>query len=270
MKIAFAQMNSTSSVEANMKRILCFIQEASQSNARLIVLPENCFCMDKYTEQKKQYQELFLSGTVQSAVSEWAKQYNIWIVVGAFPIMPAMNKKPYSRMLVYNNLGELCCFYDKIHLFDVHVSDNESYCESDTYQAGTECQTFDIDGVKFGCSICYDVRFPELYRHYALQGSDVLLIPAAFTHETGKQHWHTLLAARAVENLSYVIAPNQSGLHDNKRKTYGHSLAYDPWGILLAEADSENQVMYINIDTKRLETVRKKFPALDHISRKLI
>lgn len=270
MKVALAQMNSSSLIEQNMEIILGFIQEASSEKARLLVLPENCFCMDRYVEQKSQYQEIFLDGTVQTTVANWAKEYKIWVVIGAFPIINDVTNKPHSRMLVYNDLGELCCFYDKIHLFDVQVSADEFYNESDTYNAGSDYKIFEIDGVKFGCSICYDVRFPELYRYYALEGVDAFLIPAAFTYETGLKHWHTLLRSRAIENLSYVIAPNQSGLHDNKRKTYGHSLAYDPWGELLVEAKQDNQVIYMNINKKHLQTVRKQFPALDHISRKLI
>lgn len=270
MKVAVAQMNASSSIEKNMALILGFIQEASSENSRLLVLPENCFCMDRYTEQKSEYQEVFQAGTVQTTVANWAKEYKIWIVIGAFPIVNKTADKPYSRMLVYNDLGELCCFYDKIHLFDVQVSEDEFYNESDIYNAGMISKTFEFDGVKFGCSICYDVRFPELYRHYSLEGVDAFLIPAAFTFETGQKHWHTLLRSRAIENLSYVIAPNQSGLHDNERRTYGHSLAYDPWGELLVEATEDNQVIYMKINKQKLQKVRKQFPALNHISRRLI
>jgi nitrilase len=216
-------------------------------------------------DDKCKVSEEFASGLIQTSISSLARQHGIWIVAGTIPIKTADDKKVAAASLVYDAQGVCVARYDKIHLFDVTVSSEEKYHESTTILPGHEpaiCQT--PLGV-LGLSVCYDIRFPELYQHLLKMGAEMIVIPAAFTVKTGEAHWDVLIRARAIENGCYVIAAAQGGLHTNGRRTYGHSMIVDPWGQIIAQiANDEPGVICAEIDLDFLQLIRNKLPMQAH------
>ena len=200
---------------------------------------------------------------IQDYLSKLTNKYKIWVIAGSLPIKHSEYKVKASS-LVFDDKGVIVARYDKIHLFDVKVSDEESHRESFTIEPGSELVVVDTPVGKVGLSICYDLRFPELYRQLVLKGAEIFTIPAAFTAVTGVAHWEVLLRARALENLCYVLAPNQGGKHDNGRNTYGHSMIVDPWGKIHKELDEGFGLISEDIDLLRLRQLRKQFPCNDH------
>lgn len=272
MKVAAIQMVSGTSLQANLERAAALLAEAAASGAELAVLPEYFCLLGQRDSDKLQIQEALGAGPIQDFLARTAQQLGLWIVGGTLPLTVVNGRGSGSRVrnstLVFDPTGTCVARYDKIHLFRFD-NGQERFDESRVLEPGTEPVLFELlarDGQRWrvGLSICYDLRFPELYRHYAAQGADLLLMPSAFTHTTGQAHWELLLRARAVENLAYVLAPAQGGLHANGRRTWGHSLLVDPWGTVLAEHAEGESVVLGTLDAARLAQCRAQLPALEH------
>ncbi|GAB4269547.1 MAG: carbon-nitrogen hydrolase family protein [Methylomicrobium sp.] len=264
-KCAAIQMASSPNVGANLLEAEKLIGEAVNAGAQLVVLPENFALMGEHETDKLAVKEAQGTGPIQDFLATTALKYKIWIVGGTIPLTGDDGNRVRASSLVYNDRGECVARYDKIHLFDVSVPDTEEeYRESNSIEPGHEPVVVDTPFGKLGLSVCYDLRFPELYRRLVAQGAEILLVPSAFTAQTGAAHWEVLLRARAIENLCYVIAPNQGGFHINGRKTFGHSMIVDPWGLILACHNTGSGFVCVDIERERLEKVRSAFPVLQH------
>jgi nitrilase len=266
MKIAALQTVSGTSMDANLANARALLAQAAQQGAELAVLPEY-FCLMGHREQDKlAAREAFGSGQVQAFLADSARQLGLWIVGGTLPLVAQSEAHVRNTSLAFSPQGECVARYDKIHLFRFD-NGREQYDESRVIEGGSVPQQFTLpsrDGHawRVGLSVCYDLRFPELYR--AL-GAELLLVPSAFTYVTGEAHWELLLRARAVENLAYVCAPAQGGRHENGRRTWGHSMVVDPWGSVLAvRAEEGAGVVLADISAERLAQMRRQLPALDH------
>ncbi|MEM7020561.1 MAG: carbon-nitrogen hydrolase family protein [Pseudomonadota bacterium] len=267
MPIAAAiQMTSSHVVEDNLATAARLIEQAASQNAVFCVLPENFALMgqDEYT--KVELREPDSQGPLQDFLAQQAAKHNIWVAGGTLPLIAEHPKKIRAACLLYNSQGERIARYDKMHMFDIDVPDNpaEQYRESNTIEAGQDIVVADTPIGKLGMSICYDLRFPELYRAMVRQGVTCFIAPSAFTVRTGLAHWDLLLRARAVENLCYMLAPGQVGSHTNGRETFGNSMIVDPWGKVEAHLPKGEGVVCANIDTIHLQEVRTHFPALSH------
>lgn len=261
-RCAAIQMASSPEVTANLLVAEKLIAEAAKAGAKLIALPENFALMGNHELDKIKAREEDGSGPIQDFLATAAKKYQAWIIGGTLPIVGNDGRRVRAACLIYNDQGVRVARYDKIHLFDVNVPDsNEVYRESDSIEPGAEPVVINTPFGKLGVAVCYDLRFPELFRQMSM---DILVIPAAFTAETGAAHWEILLRARAVENLCYVIAPNQGGFHINGRKTFGHSMIIDPWGSVLDCYKTGAGFVVADIDGERLKKVRASFPVLQH------
>ncbi|WP_223669411.1 carbon-nitrogen hydrolase family protein [Kangiella shandongensis] len=265
--IGLIQLSSSSVIEDNLQQAQELIQASVRDGAEMVVLPETFALMEKYNGQKLDFVEQPGDGKVQRWMKKVAQDHQVTVIGGTLAVASGVKDRPYARCYVYDPQGEVITHYDKIHMFDVAVKDDEVYSESANTLAGDKCETFDYKGIKFGLSVCYDLRFPELYRLYQEQNVDVILAPSAFTLQTGKVHWELLLQARAVENLCFVAAANQTGLHDNKRKTYGHSMFVGPWGDVLATMDDEVGYLNYELNVGQITAIKKRFPV--HTHRKL-
>ena len=266
LRIAALQMNSGADVAANIAAIEAGVTQAAASGVRLLLLPENALFMGAKERDKLAVAEDFKAGPCQQRMADLAREHRIFLVCGAFPLKLADEPERVTQsLLVYGPDGELRLRYDKLHLFDVVLADGSEYKESRLFRAGqAQPGCFDCDGVQVGVSICYDLRFPELYRELAAQGAEILLVPAAFTWPTGQAHWEVLLRARAIENLTCVVAANQCGLHPNERSSWGHSMMVGPWGEILAEAEDSPGLIVANFDRAALVQRRREFPVLEH------
>lgn len=264
-KVAAIQMCSSHIVEDNLKTAGKLIAKAASNHAKLIVLPEMFAIMEAKPKERLGVKEKIGAGPIQSFLSEQAKKYNCWIVGGTIPIACNNDSKARAASLLYNNKGEIAARYDKIHLFDVELSPAEHYKESDTIEPGNTLTVVDTPCGKLGMGVCYDVRFPEMFRYLFNQGTEIIALPAAFTVTTGEAHWELLSRCRAIENFSYVIGAAQGGTHTSGRKTYGHSLIIDPWGKVLAKMENiEEGVIYADIDLTALHAIRKSIPVAKH------
>jgi len=264
-KLAAIQMASGSNIQANLDEISRLIQQAASQGAKLIVLPENFSQMPMNDNERVSNAEEAGNGLVQTFLSAQAEKNNAWIVGGTIPIKSDEPSKAYSSSLLYNSSGEQVARYDKIHMFDVLIEENnETYNESATTVAGEEVVVVDTPLGKLGLSVCYDLRFPELYRIMVDQGMEICAIPSAFTAFTGQSHWESLIRARAIENQCYVIAAAQGGYHVNNRQTYGHSMVVNPWGNILGSVGTGPGVVITEMDRGVLETTRNKFQVLKH------
>lgn len=271
VRVAAIQMNSQAQVDTNLMTAGELLAQAADRGARLAVLPENFSIMGRRETDTRQAAEPDGAGQghtpIQDFLAETAARHGLWLIAGTVPIASDKAERVCPAQCVYNDHGERVARYDKIHLFDVGVpGSRESYRESATFVAGdNKPQTVDSPFGRIGLSICYDLRFPELYRQLADDGADIIVSPAAFTYATGTAHWHLLTRARAVENQATVIASGQAGTHASGRRTYGHSLVCDPWGRIQAEARSDgNEVVIADIDYDRMTTLRRSFPCLTH------
>lgn len=263
IKVAAIQLNSQPDVNVSLNEVKERVREAAEAGAELICLPENFAFLGDEREKLKQSAEI--SAQVEKKLPELANQFGVTIIGGGYPAQ-AGNGKIYNRSIVVNPEGKIAATYDKIHLFDVDITEEETWRESDTVQAGNrETVVYTSDNLPaIGLSICYDLRFPELYRKMSEQQARILTVPSAFTRPTGEAHWEPLLRARAIENSCYLIAAAQTGQHGEKRKTWGHSLIIDPWGKILANAGTEPGVIYADLDMEYLKEVRQKLPSLEH------
>jgi len=262
-RVAALQMTSSFMVEDNLRGLEAFFSQAREGGAALLVLPENFAFMGREAKDKQAIAEELGHGVIQDAVSVLAKRYGLWVIAGSLFLSFSQNKVKAS-CLVYNEGGEQVARYDKIHLFDARVSEHEQHQESATIEAGNEAVVVDTPVGRVGLSVCYDLRFPELYRQLVLKGANVFTVPSAFTAITGEAHWDILLRARAIENLCYVVAPNQGGVHANGRHTYGHSMILDPWGKILSQQRNGSGVIFADIDLQHLNQLRRQFPCNDH------
>ncbi|MGZ8217689.1 carbon-nitrogen hydrolase family protein [Methylomagnum sp.] len=262
--LAAIQMASSPSVSANLIEAGRLIEKAAIRGARLVVLPENFALMGKKETDKLDVAEEDGKGPIQEFLAKMAERHKIWLVGGTMPIR-ANNGKARAACLIYDDKGQRVGRYDKIHLFDVSVPGTEEhYKESATIEAGEDALVLDTPFGRLGLTVCYDIRFPELYRQMSSVGMDILAVPSAFTARTGAAHWEILVRARSVENLCYTVAANQGGFHLNGRETYGHSMVVDPWGVILASQVQGAGVVTAEFDRDRLEKVRAAFPALEH------
>jgi nitrilase len=262
-QVAIIQMVSTSHVEDNLKEAEQLLFQAKDQGALLVQLPENFAFMGMHEKDRFNVAETYGNGAIQDKLSQIAKSLNLWVIAGTIPIKTGGTRLRAS-CLVYDSQGKIAARYDKIHLFDVRVSEKEAHQESLTIEPGNELVSVDTPIGKIGLSVCYDLRFPELFHGLQRQGAQLLSIPSAFTEVTGKAHWEILLRARAVENLSYVLAANQGGIHQNGRHTYGHSMVVEPWGNILSCIETGPGVVMADVDLQRLEQLRSQFPSIHH------
>jgi len=267
MRVAAIQMNSGAEVEANLQLADDLLSEAAADHCSMAVLPENFALMPVRGRDKAKIAETPAEGPIQAFLSAAAQRHGLWIIAGSMPLVsPEMDAdRVYGACPVFDSEGVTLAIYRKIHLFDVDlVDEQESYRESRSMYPGEDVVTVETPGGCVGLTICYDLRFPELFRQLVDAGATMFTVPAAFTAATGKAHWHTLLCARAIENLAYVVAPGQYGEHPDGRSTYGHSLIIDPWGQILAEAADGNGFVAAEIDPGLPAKLRGEFPALSN------
>ncbi len=265
MKVAAIQMVSGVSVQGNLGQAGVLLEQAASAGAELAVLPEYFCLMGRNDTDKLAARESLGQGAVQSFLAGAAKELGLWIVGGTLPLDAGDDAHVRNTSIVYSPNGESAARYDKIHLFKFD-NGRENYDESRVIARGGDTVAFNVQSRsghnwRVGMSVCYDLRFPELYRALA---ADVLLVPSAFTYVTGQAHWELLLRARAVENLAYVVAPAQGGTHENGRRTWGHSMVVDPWGVVLAQQDEGPGVVIAELDPARQAQVRAQLPALEH------
>jgi deaminated glutathione amidase len=265
MRVAAIQMTSGPDVTANLEQARVLLEEAAGRGARLAALPENFSFMGLKDADKRALAETDGRGPAQDFLAASARRLRLWIVGGTVPIAAGGDGRVAAASLVYSSDGERLARYDKIHLFDVDIPGRgESYRESAHVAAGSEPAVVDTPLGRLGLSVCYDVRFPELYRHLSSAGAQLLAVPSAFTSPTGRAHWETLLRARAIENLCYVLAPAQSGFHPSGRETYGDSMIVDYWGRVLQRLPRGRGCAVADIDLEGQANVRESFPALAH------
>ena len=263
MRIAACQMVAGTNIEANIHTARALIDSAAQSGAELIVLPEYFSLMPSNSQELLAAAEKYGNGPIQKAMSQAAKENQTWLVAGTIPLKADEDQHFIDACLVYNPNGEVEARYDKIHLFQFERGE-ESYHEGRVTQAGKEVKSVNIEtweGIwKVGLSVCFDLRFPELFRQ--LGTPDFITLPAAFTTFTGRAHWDTLLRARAIENQCYVLACAQGGLHESGRQTWGHSILIDPWGVTVAELTQGEGVLLAEVYESRIKQAREILPAL--------
>ena len=265
MRVAAIQMNSQSDVQGNLQLADQLLAEAAGDGCQLAVLPENFALMPQQGRDKARHAEQEDAGPIQEFLSDAAKRHGLWIVAGSMPLASPEAERVYGACPVYDSDGTRRALYRKIHLFDVKLPDlEESYQESWSMYPGDEPVTVDTPAGRIGLTICYDVRFPELFRRLVDEGATIFTVPAAFTKVTGMAHWSTLMRARAIENLAYVVAPGQYGEHPDGRATYGHSMIIDPWGAVLAEQAEGNCVVAADINPDLPAKLRSEFPALSN------
>ena len=264
LRLAVVQMCSGKDIAENLRRAGERIREAADRGADVVALPENFAFMGSDRERAEVAQDL--TGEIFRTLETLARQEAINILGGSFLARSAdeSDARPTNTSVFVDRQGNPAAVYHKIHMFDVSLADGTSYRESKHIQPGNKVVTVSREGVTFGLSVCYDLRFPDLYRALARRGAQIVFVPAAFTLTTGKEHWMPLLQARAIENQVYVVAPAQFGRHDEKIETYGHSAIVDPWGAVLAQAPERECVIYGEFDGAYLQEVRRRIPVLEH------
>lgn len=264
MKIALIQTNCGEDEGANIAANLALVEQAAKGGAKFVALPENAFLMlaQGGDAAYPPYHAENHAGVV--AVKALAKQHGVWVLIGSVALLDEATGKRRNTSILINDGGEVAARYDKIHLFDVDLPNGESYRESARIAGGEKAVVVDSPLGALGLSICYDVRFPQLYRRLAQKGARVFTVPAAFTYTTGQAHWEVLLRARAIENGAFVLAPAQCGTHAGGRKTWGHSMVIDPWGKILAQAGHEVGIVEAELNLSLVDEVRQRIPSLQH------
>jgi len=263
MRIAALQTVSTPDVDRNLEMASRLVAEAARQGAQLAALPEYFCLMGRRDADKIDIAEAPGDGPIQSFLSAQAREHGLWLIGGTLPLRGDTPGRVRNACCVFAPDGSMAARYDKIHLFRFD-NGRESYDEARVLEAGSQAIAVQAGALRVGLSICYDLRFPELYRELCRPPCDVLSVPAAFTHTTGRAHWELLLRARAVENQCYVLAAAQGGLHENGRRTWGHSMIVDPWGEVLAVRPEGEGVVVADVDPARLAAVRQQLPALAH------
>lgn len=266
MRIAAAQMNSSDAPGSNLELAARLIESAARQAASLVVLPENFSVMPASEKDRQAFAEPAGDGRVQQFLGEQAREHGLWVIGGTAPIRAQDGARIKAACLVFDDTGRAVARYDKMHLFDVEVGEGESYRESDAFEPGgtddDNVVCVDTPVGRVGLSVCYDLRFPELYRRLVDLGAQILSVPSAFTATTGQAHWEPLLRARAIENQCYVVAPGQWGDHPSGRRTHGHTLIVDPWGRIQARLEAGDDVVVADVDLERLADIRRRFPSL--------
>ena len=264
-RVAAVQMASGPNVNANLLEAARLIKQAVEAGAKMVVLPENFAIMGMSEFDKVKIREADGSGPLQDFLSEQAARHGIWLVGGTIPLAAHDADRVNAACLVYDDKGKRVARYDKIHLFDVKITEsNERYNESETIEPGNRIVVVDTPFGKLGLAVCYDLRFPGLFRRLSEEGVEIFAMPASFTAITGKAHWDTLVRARAIENMCYMVASAQGGYHANGRETYGHSMIVDPWGVVLDSLPRGSGVVVADIELNRLHDMRRSFPVLEH------
>jgi predicted amidohydrolase len=264
LRVASVQLNSQDDVSANLAECSKLVRLAADSGASLVVLPENFAYFGPETTKRAIAERLGQDGPIQTTLRELALRTRVSIIAGGFPEASSAPERPFNTCVVIDRSGETVAVYRKIHLFDVDLQDGTRLMESEATSPGNAPVVVDVDGYRVGLSICYDLRFPELYRALVRAGAEVLVVPAAFTLHTGKDHWHVLLRARAIESQCWVVAAAQWGRHPRGQATYGHSLVCDPWGTVVAESSDKPSVVVATLDRDQLLDVRRRLPCLTH------
>ncbi|MDV7340068.1 carbon-nitrogen hydrolase family protein [Terasakiella sp. A23] len=263
VKAAVIQVNASADMDENIQTASKMIREAADQGAELICTPENVSMMEFGGENVIAKSFPQDEHPALKAFQELANELSVWLLLGSLAVRQESGKVA-NRSILLNDKGEIVGQYDKIHLFDVDLENGESYRESNTFDGGNEAVLVQTPWGPLGMSICYDVRFPHLYRAYGQAGAKILTVPAAFTRPTGRAHWKVLLRARAIENGCFVIAPGQCGTHKGERETYGHSLIIAPWGEVLSEGGDEPCTLIVDLDLAEVESAHSKVPSLTH------
>jgi predicted amidohydrolase len=265
--VAAGQLRSTENVAENVTRARAVVKEAADVGARLVGLPENFAYLGSDRDHKLALAEELddgAAGPILGAMRETARQTGVWLLLGGFPEKVAAPGHIGNTSVLLDPDGIIRARYRKMHLFDVDVPGGQRFRESDSIAAGDEVVVAETPWGGLGLSICYDLRFPELYRQLAARGARMMAVPSAFTRETGKDHWHVLLRARAIENQSFLLAPAQYGFHGGKRSSYGHALVVDPWGVVLAECPDREGFALAYLDFEQQDEIRRNLPCLTH------
>ncbi len=266
MLAAVVQLNSQDDVAHNLGRVRAWVARAAQAGARLVTLPENFAFFGDETRKRELAERLddASPGPIVSALRDEAAARGVWVLGGGMPERSSDPARPYNTSVLVDPTGRVAAAYRKVHMFDVSLSDGTELRESAATAAGDQAVTAEVAGVRVGLSICYDLRFPELYRRLVDEGARVVTVPSAFTLTTGKDHWHALLRARAIENQVWVLAPAQHGKHPRGRQTYGKSLVVDPWGEVVAQCIEGEGFAVAPLDLDYQDRVRASLPALQH------
>lgn len=268
VKAAVVQMVSGRDPVLNLESAAQLVAEAAQQGAQLVVLPENFAVYNPVDLPSLAEIAGDTSAPFQSFLSRQAKQHGIWLVGGSIPIRPSRtdnDPRVFSSCLVYRPDGELAARYDKLHLFDVDITDAQGrYRESERFRYGDSVVVVDTPFGRIGIAVCYDLRFPELFRALTERGAEIIVLPSAFTRLTGQAHWEILVRARAIENTCFMLAAGQGGRHDSRRETFGHSMIVDPWGVVLAGLGEGEAVAVANLDARSLVNVRERVPSIEH------
>ena len=256
---ACLQLTSNDQPKENLDQVLQLSEQAIKEKVDIILTPENTFLLTLDNEVLLKRSETYDNSHCIEGIKKFSKNNSIWFLIGATPIN--IDNQIYNRSILINPEGEIVSHYDKIHMFDVNLSNGESYKESDKFKVGKEIVLSKLPWANLGHSICYDLRFPNHYRQLMKKGADLLTVPSAFTKNTGERHWHILLRSRAIENFCYVLAPAQTGKHFNGRETYGHSLIISPDGKILAEKENGIGFIVSEIDTEKVKKIRSEIPS---------
>jgi len=263
LKIACLQTNTGSDPKHNLEMIEGLMLQASIEKAQFVALPEACDFLHEDSKAMRSYAKSVNNHLALKRICELSKKFNYWTLIGSLTVRQD-EERLANRSFLISPQGEVVAWYNKIHMFDANIPGNEEAKESDTYMPGNKLTVAETPWGKLGMSICYDLRFPHLYRALAHRGAHFLTVPAAFTQLTGQAHWHTLLKARAIENACFVIAPGQTGHHYNKRYSFGHSLIIDPWGEVLADGGDKVGVVMAEIDLDKIGKAKAIINSIDH------
>lgn len=261
--VACVQTNTSRVLKDNVENVSRLVREARERGADLILTPENVAILEPKSEALRAQAESWEGNSLVATFGALARDVKAWLLAGSLPIK-APSGKVFNRSVLFDDKGAVVTFYDKIHLFDVDLPSGERYRESSTFEAGGSAVVAETPWGPVGLSVCYDLRFPHLYRQLAQSGARYLLVPSAFTRITGEAHWHVLLRARAIEAGAFVFAPAQTGTHAEGRRTYGHSLIVDPWGTVLADGGDDVGVVTARIDPELVDKARGQVPAINH------
>lgn len=263
-RVAAVQMTSGPDVDRNLAQARELLDEALKQNCNIVAFPENMLLLTNDAKAQRAHAQTLRRGPLIETLQEWAAEGDVWLLAGSVPVKAPGSAKIYNTSLLFTPEGEIKARYDKMHLFDVHVRGDQSYQESKTVKAGEKPVCVETPWGKLGLSICYDLRFPELYRKLAKAGADAIFVPAAFTKLTGQAHWDVLTRARAIENQCYVIAPAQTGEVHPGRECFGHARIVDPWGRVVAERNDGIGVVWADLDYAGMAKIREDLPALKH------
>jgi predicted amidohydrolase len=260
--VGMVQTNSQEDKNANIAEVMAGIDRAARMGAQFVSLPETWTYLGRSRGDRGAAETI--PGELTQMLADKAREHSIWLHAGSMLERVEESDKLANTTVVFDPVGDICARYRKIHLFDVDLAGQPAYRESDTIEPGDEIVTFDLDGTKVGLAICYDLRFPELFRILALEGAEIIMLPAAFTMATGRDHWETLIRARAIENSVFMVAPAQVGEHPPQRLCYGRSMVVDPWGVVLAQAGDIPTVITATLELDEITRVRNQVPSLQN------